>query len=100
MKLIILPGDGIGPEITAAALAVLARANERFALGLQCTLEEIGLAALKKEGTTLPIAQGLGIQRALLRSQDEVTVAPFHLRYEESLADEGLATEISAWPKY
>jgi len=30
------------------------------------------------------------VQRALLRSQDEVTVAPFHLRYEESLADEGL----------
>lgn len=30
------------------------------------------------------------VQRALLRSRDEVTVAPFHLRYEESLADEGL----------
>ncbi|HMM45784.1 MAG TPA: FHA domain-containing protein [Candidatus Macondimonas sp.] len=30
------------------------------------------------------------VQRALLRNRDEVTVAPFHLRYEESLADEGL----------
>ena len=38
------------------------------------------------------------IQRALLRSQDEVTVAPFHLRYEESLADEGLEKTVVLSP--
>jgi len=54
MKILVLPGDGIGPEITAATLAVLDRANVLFKLGLQWQHEEIGLPALKKEGTTLP----------------------------------------------
>jgi isocitrate/isopropylmalate dehydrogenase len=54
MKVLVLPGDGIGPEITAATLAVLDRANASFKLGLQWQHEEIGLPALKKEGTTLP----------------------------------------------
>ena len=35
MKILVLPGDGIGPEITAATLAVLDRANARFKLGTQ-----------------------------------------------------------------
>jgi isocitrate/isopropylmalate dehydrogenase len=54
MKLLVLPGDGIGPEITAATLTVLERANTLFKLGLKWQKEEIGLASLKKEGTTLP----------------------------------------------
>ncbi len=54
MKVLVLPGDGIGPEITAAALTVLDRANALFGLGLEWQREEIGLAALRKEGSTLP----------------------------------------------
>jgi 3-isopropylmalate dehydrogenase len=54
VKLLVLPGDGIGPEITAATLSVLDRANALFRLGLELQKEEIGLASLKKEGTTLP----------------------------------------------
>src|SRR5260221_176988 len=54
MKILVLPGDGIGPEITEATLAVLDRANALFKLGLEWQHEEIGLPALKKEGTTLP----------------------------------------------
>jgi 3-isopropylmalate dehydrogenase len=54
MKILVLPGDGIGPEITAATLTVLERASALFELGLQWQRDEIGLAALKKEGTTLP----------------------------------------------
>jgi 3-isopropylmalate dehydrogenase len=54
MKILVLPGDGIGPEITAATLAVLERADELFGLGLEWQREEIGLPSLKKEGTTLP----------------------------------------------
>ena len=54
MKILVLRGDGIGPEITAATLAVLDCANALFKLGLQWQHEEIGLPALKKEGTTLP----------------------------------------------
>ena len=32
MKIFVLPGDGIGPEITAATLAVLVAADRRFSL--------------------------------------------------------------------
>jgi 3-isopropylmalate dehydrogenase len=54
MKILVLPGDGIGPEITAATLVVLERADALLKLGLQWQREEIGLPSLKKEGTTLP----------------------------------------------
>ena len=54
MRILVLPGDGIGPEITAATLAVLERANGLYKLGLEWQHEEIGLASLKNEGTTLP----------------------------------------------
>lgn len=54
MKILVLPGDGIGPEITAATLAVLDRVNARYKLGLEWQRDEIGLVSLKKTGTTLP----------------------------------------------
>jgi 3-isopropylmalate dehydrogenase len=54
VKLLVLPGDGIGPEITEATLKVLERASEKFGLGLEWQVEEIGFAALKKHGSTLP----------------------------------------------
>ena len=54
MRILVLAGDGIGPEITAATLAVLDRANGLFKLGLEWQKEEVGLVALKKESTTLP----------------------------------------------
>ena len=55
MKILVLPGDGIGPEITAATLAVLDRANALFKLDLEWQRDEVGFAALKKEHTTLPL---------------------------------------------
>jgi len=54
VKILVLPGDGIGPEITDATLAVLRHANEKFKLGLEWHLEDIGLKALKSKGSTLP----------------------------------------------
>jgi 3-isopropylmalate dehydrogenase len=54
MKLLVLHGDGIGPEITQATLAVLDAASRKFSLGLKYEKSEVGLAALKKHGTTLP----------------------------------------------
>lgn len=54
LKILVLPGDGIGPEITQATLTVLDRANARFKLGLQWQIEEIGFAALRQHGSTLP----------------------------------------------
>lgn len=54
MKLLVLPGDGIGPEITEASLLVLQAADRKFGLGLQYTHREVGLAALGTHRTTLP----------------------------------------------
>jgi 3-isopropylmalate dehydrogenase len=54
VKILVLPGDGIGPEITIATLAILDRANGLFGLGLEWQRDEVGLVPLKKEGTTLP----------------------------------------------
>jgi isocitrate/isopropylmalate dehydrogenase len=54
MKILVLPGDGIGPEITAATLAVLDRASAKFKLALEWDRREIGLASLKTRGSTFP----------------------------------------------
>lgn len=53
MRLLVIPGDGIGPEITAATLDVLAAAEARFGLGLALSHAEAGEASLKAHGTTL-----------------------------------------------
>jgi 3-isopropylmalate dehydrogenase len=53
MYLLVLAGDGIGPEITAATLSVLRAASERF--GLQLRIEEAatGHAGLRAHGHTI-----------------------------------------------
>jgi 3-isopropylmalate dehydrogenase len=56
MKLAVLPGDGIGPEITSAALQVIEHVKRAFSLDLTIEVHEIGLAALQRTGTTLPPA--------------------------------------------
>ena len=53
MRLIVMPGDGIGPEITAAALEVTDAASRRFGLGLSYDHEDVGFVSLQKHGTTL-----------------------------------------------
>jgi 3-isopropylmalate dehydrogenase len=54
MDIVVMPGDGIGPEITAATLKVLQAANEAFGLGIRYETEEIGLGTLRTQGSTLP----------------------------------------------
>jgi isocitrate/isopropylmalate dehydrogenase len=56
MNLLVLPGDGIGPEITQATLDVLGVVNNRCSLGLNCNVQEVGLTRLRRDGTTLPQA--------------------------------------------
>ncbi|MEN3974147.1 isocitrate/isopropylmalate family dehydrogenase [Emcibacter sp. SYSU 3D8] len=56
MHLIVLPGDGIGPEICDATLTVLALLNDRLRLGLTFESHGIGLATLASNGTTFPRA--------------------------------------------
>ena len=53
MRFLILPGDGIGPEITAATVAVLEAASQRFGLGLKLVGEVIGHESLHRYGTTV-----------------------------------------------
>lgn len=53
MKLIVLPCDGIGPEIVAASAEVLKAAGARFGLELFLDFEDAGFASLEKHGTTL-----------------------------------------------
>src|SRR5690554_2680856 len=52
-KILILPGDGIGPEIIAEAVKVLNLANEKFNLGLETVEGELGGAAIDKHGVPL-----------------------------------------------
>jgi isocitrate/isopropylmalate dehydrogenase len=53
MKILALPGDGIGPEIMRATLDVLDVIDAQYHLGLDVDVREIGLASLASRGTTL-----------------------------------------------
>ena len=77
MQFLVLPGDGIGPEITRATIAVLEAADRRFELGLRYEFRDIGFVGLEKHGSTLP--DGV-LQRA--REVDGVLLGPIsHLNY-------------------
>lgn len=54
MKLIILPGDGIGPEIMDATVAALKAADEAFGLNLKLETHRLGLDAIAQDGSALP----------------------------------------------
>ena len=53
MQILVLPGDGIGPEIVAASIKVLQTADKMFSLDLKFDYEDVGFASLEKYGTTL-----------------------------------------------
>jgi 3-isopropylmalate dehydrogenase len=53
MHLLVLPGDGIGPEITAATLIVLRVVSERFDLRLRIEEAAVGYAGLRAHGSTI-----------------------------------------------
>ena len=54
MKIALLPGDDIGPEISAATRLVLDAADRQHDLGLSFDVHEVGHASLRSTGTTLP----------------------------------------------
>ncbi len=56
MKILVLPGDGIGPEITEATVEVLGALDRLSGLGLELEQHDIGLASLAAQGSTLPDA--------------------------------------------
>ena len=56
VRIVVMEGDGIGPEITAATLDVLGAAARVFALDLSFSPVTVGFAALRAHGSTLPDA--------------------------------------------
>ncbi|HHW4679140.1 MAG TPA: 3-isopropylmalate dehydrogenase [Xylella sp.] len=52
-QILVLPGDGIGPEIVAEAVKVLDHVNVRHGLGLTLTFDALGGAAYEKYGSPL-----------------------------------------------
>src|SRR3954449_9845352 len=53
MKLLVLPCDGIGPEIIAASMQALEVVDSKFGLGLSLEYDDAGFVSLEKYGTTL-----------------------------------------------
>jgi 3-isopropylmalate dehydrogenase len=60
----VLPGDGIGPEVTGAALAVLDATSGRFGFELRCTSHPVGAAAVHATGDPLPQATRAAVTAA------------------------------------
>ncbi len=56
MKIVILPGDGIGPETMAVAEQVLNAVSKRFDLGLELQHDVAGHASLERHGSTVTAA--------------------------------------------
>ena len=71
MHVLVLPGDGIGPEIVSATMKIIDTLNNKYSLGLSFHTEEVGFPALRKLGTTFP-AQVLD----LARKADGVLLGP------------------------
>ncbi|MFL6947499.1 MAG: isocitrate/isopropylmalate dehydrogenase family protein [Xanthobacteraceae bacterium] len=85
VRLVVMPGDGIGPEITAATLHVLRALDRRLGLGLGFEEVPIGLAALKTHGSTLPDASF-----AAARAADGVILGPVSHNEYPPVAQGGL----------
>ncbi|GAB7531061.1 isocitrate/isopropylmalate dehydrogenase family protein [Pseudomonas sp. 3A(2025)] len=53
MRILVLPCDGIGPEIVDSTMQVLHVVNQKFGLGLSFDYDDVGFDSLQKYGTTL-----------------------------------------------
>ncbi|MFS8606534.1 MAG: 3-isopropylmalate dehydrogenase [Gammaproteobacteria bacterium] len=53
-RIVVLPGDGVGPEVTTAAVEVLRAAGDRFGIELRIEEALIGGAAYDVAGSPLP----------------------------------------------
>nr|WP_210287123.1 isocitrate/isopropylmalate dehydrogenase family protein [Ancylobacter tetraedralis] len=83
VQLLVLPGDGIGPEITAATLRALGVLNDHCAIDVRWSEADIGLKSLRERGTTLPDAVLDGV-----RAADGVLLGPVS-HYEYPSRQEG-----------
>jgi len=53
-RIALIPGDGVGPELTEATLKVLDAVQEKFGLGLKIVKVEAGDGCLERKGVALP----------------------------------------------
>jgi len=90
MNILILPGDGIGPEIVSVADVALQTVDKRFNLGLNLDRQEAGLASLAASGTTLTDKVA-----AKARAADGVVLGPASTEDYPTAAEGGI--NISAW---
>lgn len=89
-RIVVLPGDGIGPEVVDGALSVLAAVGAAFGHRFETASFPIGGAALRAGGAPLPAATlsaCLSAQAVLLGAVGDPTFddAPRHQRPEASL---------------
>ena len=85
MNIVVMAGDDIGPEIIAAAMAVVKAADAEFSLGLRFTDIEVGMASHRKHGITLTDA---ALQAAT--DADGVIVGPCGMTDYPPLAEGGV----------
>ncbi|MER3451671.1 MAG: 3-isopropylmalate dehydrogenase, partial [Thermus sp.] len=64
MRVAVLPGDGIGPEVTEAALKVLRALDEQEGLGLEVEAFPFGGAAIEVYGEPFPEPTQKGVANA------------------------------------
>ncbi|WP_243029305.1 3-isopropylmalate dehydrogenase [Thermus altitudinis] len=64
MRIAVLPGDGIGPEVTEAALKVLKALDEAHGLGLTYQVYPFGGAAIDQLGEPFPEPTQRGVEAA------------------------------------
>jgi isocitrate/isopropylmalate dehydrogenase len=83
--IVVMEGDGIGPEITAATMDVVRSADRVFKLGLAFTPVTIGLAALRAQGSTISDA---AVDAA--RAADGVILGPVSHNVYPPVAQGGL----------
>src|SRR3546814_14491126 len=97
MRFLVLPCDGIGPEITGATMEVLEAADRRFGLGLAYDYDDVGFASLEKYGTTL---RDETIEKA--KAYDGIILGPQSpMRSDERrVGKEGVSTCRSRWAPY
>ncbi|RFA92379.1 isocitrate/isopropylmalate dehydrogenase family protein [Pyrobaculum aerophilum] len=53
-KILVIPGDGIGPEVVEAALYVIKSAAAKYGVDMEIKMAEAGDVALRKYGTAMP----------------------------------------------
>jgi len=75
LDILIVPGDGIGPEITKATLTVLDALEKKFSLDLRLERLDCGFESLRKRGVTI---RDEDIERA--KRADGVVLGPMSAR--------------------